>query len=918
MKIQDNNLVLKPDYCSNTTFKVESVENGYYKISDVVMPDKYITEMSCGIILNNTGNNLFKIEKNNNASYHIYLADSCDNRKYLKWIDDHFECVANISDLEENYLYEYYFEDSTREFIETDASYSSDGRFIESVKDSLLNETKYVTNNLNGLVTKMINPKGIETEYTYDNKNRVTEIVQGSKYVNYNYNNQNLLSEIIQGNKIYKLGYDAFLNVNNIKLNNINLVTNLYDVNKGYLLSSTYGNDYTVNYQYDEFDRINKIIKQNNEYNLLYNNNNDLHKITENEQESYYLYDNEKRLNDYTNNRYYETDYWDDGDHYVVTHKNSFNMSNIYDNDNNVIKKIYKLDYEDGNENNVIDNNVNKEGLLLESNIDSTNIKYTYDDLSRIKCKKIDNNYQVSYDYLSIGNRTSNIIKSIKNNNNEYLYKYDNAYNITDIYLNNNLINKYQYNSNDELICDYDFVNDVKNEYLYNDNGNILTRVKKVISTDETVSTDFYEYNNSNWEDLLTKYNNELISYDPIGNPINIGNKSLTWINGRQLNSYIDGDLLISYKYDMNGIRTEKNVNGIKTEYYMYDNNIIYEKTENKIIYYMYDNSGVAGLKYNNMVYYFLKNVQGDIIGILNSNLELIVKYEYDSFGNVLSIKDVNDNIISDEENIGIINPFRYRGYYYDKESELYYLNARYYNSKWGRFLNADEFIDIGDNYLSKNLFLYTNNNYINLIDKDGTYPIAANPPGWDFLKGVAEAAGAAGAAISYGVGAAMPYLLLAAGTFALASLIDMAISSAKSETLSCKKPQTVYNRAYVSRKTNTLFICNEELTYNAAVSEYMVENKNGDLMKDKNKLRLVIQKDCNTNQGDFKAIGYYTPNDHDASKLAKGISPVSRFRLNASSRNELIFVQHYHPVDEDDDQIGIHIWFGDYVITRR
>ena len=78
------------------------------------------------------------------------------------------------------------------------------------------------------------------------------------------------------------------------------------------------------------------------------------------------------------------------------------------------------------------------------------------------------------------------------------------------------------------------------------------------------------------------------------------------------------------------------------------------------------------------MVYYFTKNLQQDVIGILDSNNNLIVKYEYDSFGNILSIKDANNQLITDTNNIGIINPFRYRGYYYDKEIELYYLNSRY------------------------------------------------------------------------------------------------------------------------------------------------------------------------------------------------------------------------------------------------
>ena len=143
LKIQDNNLTLKYDYCSNTTFKVEKVNENYYKISDIVIPNKYITESSDLIILSNTGNNLFKIEKNNNASYHIFLEDINNNKKYLKWVTNHFEFVGNYCDIEENYLYEFYFEDAKRQFIQYEATYSNDGRFLKSIKDSLLNETKY-------------------------------------------------------------------------------------------------------------------------------------------------------------------------------------------------------------------------------------------------------------------------------------------------------------------------------------------------------------------------------------------------------------------------------------------------------------------------------------------------------------------------------------------------------------------------------------------------------------------------------------------------------------------------------------------------------------------------------------------------------------------------------------------------------
>ncbi len=93
--------------------------------------------------------------------------------------------------------------------------------------------------------------------------------------------------------------------------------------------------------------------------------------------------------------------------------------------------------------------------------------------------------------------------------------------------------------------------------------------------------------------------------------------------------------------------------------------------------------TGLVGFKYGGEVNYYVKNLQGDIIGILDQNYNEIVTYEYDSWGKLLSIKDNLGNEITDETNIGIINPFRYRGYYYDTEAELYYLNSRYYNPRW-------------------------------------------------------------------------------------------------------------------------------------------------------------------------------------------------------------------------------------------
>ncbi len=153
----------------------------------------------------------------------------------------------------------------------------------------------------------------------------------------------------------------------------------------------------------------------------------------------------------------------------------------------------------------------------------------------------------------------------------------------------------------------------------------------------------------------------------------------------------------------------------------MENSNIIYEQRGNNTIYYLYDLTGLVGLKYNNNTYYYIKNIQGDIIGILDQDYNEIVTYEYDSWGKLLSIKDNQDNEIIDETNIGIINPFRYREYYYDTETGLYYLNSRYYNPTWERFLNHDSILKQDLSLLGNNMYLYTSNNPTNRRDFSGT-----------------------------------------------------------------------------------------------------------------------------------------------------------------------------------------------------
>ena len=117
-----------------------------------------------------------------------------------------------------------------------------------------------------------------------------------------------------------------------------------------------------------------------------------------------------------------------------------------------------------------------------------------------------------------------------------------------------------------------------------------------------------------------------------------------------------------------------------------------------------------AIVEFNGTKYGYLYNQQGDVIGLIDSANTEVVKYTYDAWGKPLAVTGSLANTI------GYYNPFRYRGYVYDVETGLYYLRSRYYNPRWGRFVNADTIV-------KGNLFGYCENSPLNQTDQSGKLP---------------------------------------------------------------------------------------------------------------------------------------------------------------------------------------------------
>ena len=148
---------------------------------------------------------------------------------------------------------------------------------------------------------------------------------------------------------------------------------------------------------------------------------------------------------------------------------------------------------------------------------------------------------------------------------------------------------------------------------------------------------------------------------------------------------------------------------------------------------FFYDSTGVAGIIYFGGVYHYRKDAQGNVIAIVNSSGGIEVEYAYDAWGNV-QVSGTNVGLNNN-------NPFRYRGYFYDTETGLYYLKNRYYDPVTGRFISPDDLSYLDpDTVNGLNLYAYCGNNPVMKVDTDGNFAISLLLIG--FAVGAAVGAG--------------------------------------------------------------------------------------------------------------------------------------------------------------------------------
>ena len=395
-------------------------------------------------------------------------------------------------------------------------------------------------------------------------------------------------------------------------------------------------------------------------------------------------------------------------------------------------------------------------------------VEFTYDGLGRITERERYGMIE-RYEYLSnpsVSGYTTPLVNRITYADNSQLrYSYD---------ANGNILRITDESGREIVSYVYDVINRLKREniygyksvaYIYDVRGNI-TKKEEYAYTVGTLceSHKRKKYSYSYDGDRMVSFDGESCVYDENGNPETYRGQTMAWTRGRMLYRYGNKE----FYYDATGRRLKKTApGGYNAIEYLYAGDKLIAEKENGAVTkrYFYDGMGIAGMEYGANKYYFRKNLQGDVTEIYDESANQVGSYVYDAWGKILS----------KQGEMAEINPFRYRGYYYDAETDLYYLQSRYYDPETGRFLNSDAYSYLSPETLNGlNLYAYCGNNPVMYVDSVGT-----SPKWWQAILigiGIIAVAALVATAIVYTGGGAAAFFVTA-GKAALGGLKIAAVA---------------------------------------------------------------------------------------------------------------------------------------------
>lgn len=262
-----------------------------------------------------------------------------------------------------------------------------------------------------------------------------------------------------------------------------------------------------------------------------------------------------------------------------------------------------------------------------------------------------------------------------------------------------------------EYDCMGFLVKDGNTAYEYDANGNVTKIGNTVLEYDSVV------------KDKLVNVGGKVVAYDATNPlvPTSYDGNTYTF-EGRRLARIQKGGKVHDFEYNDQGLRIKKTVTesgtSVATRYFYDGDKLVAEISPTHRLDFLYDeNDRLYGFVLDKTaMYFYVRDTLENILGIIDKNGNLVVQYAYNAWGKPESTTGTLATTV------GEINPFRYKGYYFDKETGMYYCNSRFYVPEFCRFLSADttSCLNIDDLY-QMNLFAYCSNDPILFIDTIGT-----------------------------------------------------------------------------------------------------------------------------------------------------------------------------------------------------
>ena len=602
--------------------------------------------------------------------------------------------------------------------LRSTAEYENNGNTLKKTTDAAGKVTTYHYDAETNVLDWVQYPEDTEatrTVYTYDDMYRLGTAAattdQGSALTaSYTYEND-LLKKIETASTTYTFAYGNFALRSSIKVGSRELANYTYTSRNNYLDTLEYGNDDSVKYTYDDLGRIKtQTYEDGDTVSYGYDNNGALATVKDSGSgmTTTYYYDFLQRPVKYTEVSSGQTNTVE------YTYDVSGNLksaASIINGGRRTVAYAYDKD--------------NRVSLVANA---AARENYTYDSFGRTATHVTSHNgttiltdtftYRTPTSSTTSGQIATLNTVSPAGYNKTYTYTYDDNGNILTIN-DGSVTFSYEYDTANQLIRENHPYANKTWVWKYDNAGNILSKTQYAFTTGANLGepTDVitYEYNDSDWGDLLTKFDGREITYDEIGNPLNDGEWTYTWEHGRQLKSMSNGSTTWTFTYNSDGLRTGR-TNGTTTYTYIYKGDKLSRMVKNNItLNFIHDKNGSPMvLVYNGVNYYYVTNIQGDVMSIVDGSGNVVVTYFYDAFGQTRAIQG------SMASTIGVVNPYRYRGYVWDTEIGMFYLQSRYYDPEIGRFINADGLLAAGTSCLANNLFTYCVNNPVNYVDLYG------------------------------------------------------------------------------------------------------------------------------------------------------------------------------------------------------